>query len=84
MPQTTVSFDDDVIAPASTQSHAGSVLATPATSQFSLLQTPRLTVGLIALVLIVVIRILSASRSKKLPPGVKRLPRLPGKSLQCS
>ncbi|KAJ8606892.1 hypothetical protein MRB53_040645 [Persea americana] len=75
MPQTTVSFED-IIAPAQ-QTMASVAQLLDGSIKTSFLQTPRLSIALAFLVLIVLARIAS-SKGKKLPPGVKRLPRLPG------
>lgn len=76
MPQTTVSFED-IIAPAQ-QTMASVAQLFDGSVKSSLLQTPRVTVALAVLVLLVLVRVVSGAGGKKLPPGVKRLPRLPG------
>lgn len=82
MPSSTVTFEDGLIAPAAEhtlESQAVHILE-PASKDavFSLFQTPRVSIILTVLAVLILLRIAGGSRSKKLPPGVKRLPRLPG------
>lgn len=51
-------------------------LDAPVTSRFSLLQDPKIALGFCFLLVVVLGRVFSGGR--KLPPGVKPLPRLPG------